>query len=78
MRLLTLTAVQPDGHKPYSWSRGPDVGVGGTVLSCRIAPHEPKVRAATRAELRRLDRIMLNELREKYPHAVVRATLWRG
>lgn len=68
---LTIAAVLPDGSEPVSHFRGIDVGVGGSPrhLRDRLGLGDVPVRAATRNEMRRLDRMTVAELRERHPDA---------
>ena len=65
-RMLIIGVIDDEGHMPVSWSRGPNVGVGGRHLFCKIAPGEP-VRRATLNEMRRLARMRIAELQRDWP-----------
>lgn len=71
---LSIECYDPaTGHTPVSYFRGTNVGVGGRYMSCSIAQGEP-VRRATLNELRRIDRMNIAKMLERFPNHLIR---WR-
>lgn len=68
---LSIGVRTPDGRTPTEYFRGTSVGVGGRYTVDRLGLGEDKVRAATRNELRRLDRINIARMLEQFPDATV-------
>lgn len=69
---LSISAVMPDGHIPYSHFRTQNVGVGGSsAFFCGPFTGGP-VRRATLAELRHLDRCTVLRIMRDYPEASIR------
>lgn len=69
---LTIGIQTAPGYEPESYFRGTDVGVGGRHgLADPLGLGPCDVRKATLGELRRLDRIRIAQMLERFPGGTI-------